>query len=152
MLNRHLVILIHPNEPLKHVSVLQRYRLHNHVRRVSPTHILELVIDLDRADQLELAVLSLVLARRALVQLIVLLDNVEEALDVALIYYAQALLALPHNPRANDLNGALALCMVPLLHVDQVLGNAHVLFLSLRLPHQELLLSEVEVELVLEIR
>ena len=113
--------------------------------RVAFSHIFELVVDLDRAHKLEIAF-------RPVLVFGIFSPNIKQALNVTLVDDLNLIFFSPHHSRENNLDGPLTLCMVPFLHVDQILGDAHVLFLSFSHPDQKLFFPEVEVKLKTEIR
>lgn len=123
----------------------QRNWLDDHVGRVAFSHIFELIVDFDRAHKLELAFCPVLVFG-------IFSNNIKQALNVALVDDLNLVFFSPHHSREHDLDGPLTLCMVPFLHVDQILGDAHVLFLSFSHPNQKLLFPEVEVKLEPEIR
>ena len=110
------------------------------MRTVLLSHILELVVNFYGTRENQSASLFVHVVG-------VTGDYVEQALNIALVDDFESSLSHPRHARADNLDGLLARSIVPLLHVYQVVSNAHVLLLVLSPPDQELLLTIVKVQL-----
>ena len=108
-------------------------------------HILVLIVNLYRADQLQVARIKVYICWISCAHFI-------DASDVALIDHEQLCFAAPHYPREDILDCFHASGSVPQFHADLVIRNPHVSVLRLRLPNHVFHRADIKVELVSEVR
>ena len=111
---------------------------------INSIHVLVLVVNLDHAQKLEVAILYEFIIR-------VIVSHLKQTVEVAFIYDTEAPLGFPLHARANDLYCLLALALSSKRSADQIPRQVHVNVLRLGRLDTKLLRSIIEVQLVGEV-